>query len=74
MRSLREAAGLTQVQVAELRGVTQPTVAEAEKAGAAVSVGKLVEAARAVGMALEIRIKPAPGAAGRAPAGDPCPR
>jgi transcriptional regulator with XRE-family HTH domain len=57
MRSLREAAGLTQEAMAEARGVAQPNVSRAEGVGDGVTLRALREAARAVGLALEIRIR-----------------
>lgn len=57
MRSLREAAGLSQRAFAEARGVAQPTQSNAETAGDAVSLRVLREAAKAAGLEIEIRVR-----------------
>jgi transcriptional regulator with XRE-family HTH domain len=59
MRSLREAAGLTQEAMAAARGVAQPNVSRAEASGDGVRLRDLAEVAAAVGLALEIRVRDA---------------
>lgn len=55
MRALREAAGLNQSEAARARGVAQPSQSQAETQGAKVQLATLLEAAKAFGVAVELR-------------------
>ena len=67
VRSLREAAGLSQRDLAAARGVSQHTVLDAERAGARVQLETLAAYAEAAGYVLTLLATPAPQTArGRA--------
>jgi transcriptional regulator with XRE-family HTH domain len=55
IRETREAEGLTQAALARRLGITQPSIARLEAAGAEVSVATLQRALNAMGRALELR-------------------
>ncbi len=56
MRSLRAALGMTAEKVAAARGMGVVGVYGAERRGAGVRVSTLVEAARALGYRVEVRL------------------
>ena len=67
VRSLREAADLSQRDLAGARGISQHTVLDAERAGARVQIETLAAYVEAAGYVLELRARPAPQTArGRA--------
>jgi DNA-binding XRE family transcriptional regulator len=53
VRSLRQKAGMTQVQLAKAAGVGQSTVAMWESKGIQPTVGNAVKLARALGLTVE---------------------
>lgn len=55
LRAARQRAGLTQVQLAELLGVTQPTVAAAERSRD-VTESLVTRWAKALGIEAELRL------------------
>lgn len=57
LRSFREGAKLTQVELAKARGVSQSAQSQSEKIDGGVSLDLLIEAARAAGYVLEIRAR-----------------
>ena len=59
MLDARHRAGLTQSQVAERMGVTQPVVAKLEAGRSNVSIGTLQRYATAVGCRIDVRFHPA---------------
>ena len=56
LRTAREAAGLTQTQLAEKLGITQQAVARAERWNSNLTVGLMNKWAKACGQRLEIRL------------------
>lgn len=58
VRSLREAAGLSGLQFAALRGVAQPTHVQSEQTGDRIQLATLREIARLLDCDLEIRAVP----------------
>lgn len=58
VREARRRAGLTQRQLAQRAGVTQPTVARIEAGEVAASLERIVELVRAAGFDLDIRVVP----------------
>lgn len=54
MRSLREGVGLTQVDLADKRGVTQSAQSDTEKVGSKSRLDTLIDAAAAAGGRIEI--------------------
>lgn len=66
--ALREARGLTQVQLAQLIGVTQPMIAkiESQKGTRDVKLSTLVKVAAALGARVKITLEPRQAGAKRA--------
>jgi ribosome-binding protein aMBF1 (putative translation factor) len=60
VRDLREAAGLSQAEVAERMGTKQPSIARIERAEAWPKIETLQKLARVFGMRLQIDFVPAP--------------
>jgi transcriptional regulator with XRE-family HTH domain len=58
LRQAREQAGITQRELAELLGCTQPAISQAEAGGASLSVATLQRFADALGCELELAIVP----------------
>ena len=56
--ALREARGLTQVQLARLLGISQPAVAKLESGSENLTLRTLVRVVTALGGALKIEIRP----------------
>jgi transcriptional regulator with XRE-family HTH domain len=54
IRESRQAAGLTQVELAERLGISQPALARMERPGANPAVGTLARVLRATGRRLEL--------------------
>lgn len=61
VREARLSAGLTQAQLAQRLGTTQPAIARLERAGSNPRVGTLDRVLRAAGHRLELNARPAPG-------------
>lgn len=57
VRRARERAGLTQAQLAERMGTTQPVVARLERPGSNPTLATLEDALDATGHALELRLR-----------------
>lgn len=55
LREARKAAGLTQTQLAQRLGTSQPVVARLERPGANPTWGTFVEAMRAAGYGVELK-------------------
>jgi transcriptional regulator with XRE-family HTH domain len=60
IRDARQAAGLTQAQLARRLAITQPSVARLEAAGDNMTVATLERALNAMDRTLEIRSRPMP--------------
>jgi transcriptional regulator with XRE-family HTH domain len=58
VREARRRAGLTQRQLAQRAGVTQPTVARIESGEVAASLERILELVRAAGFDLEVHVVP----------------
>ena len=61
VREARLSAGLTQAQLAQRLGTTQPAIARLERAGSNPRVDTLARVLRAAGHRLELSAPPAPG-------------
>jgi transcriptional regulator with XRE-family HTH domain len=60
IRRARLAEGLTQAQLAQRLGITQPAIARLERAGDAVTIGTLQRALNAMNRTLELRSRQRP--------------
>ncbi|NDB18138.1 MAG: XRE family transcriptional regulator [Actinobacteria bacterium] len=58
VRAIRQKRGLTQKQLAELAGMTQPAVARFEAGGTTPTLAILARLAEALGMTLKVDLKP----------------
>ena len=58
LRQARDAAGLTQAELARRAGVTQQMIAKLERPGANASMATLKRVACALGLSLEVRFAP----------------
>ena len=58
VREARRRAGLTQRQLAQRAGVTQPTVARIERGEVEASIERVVSLVRAAGFDLDVRVVP----------------
>jgi DNA-binding XRE family transcriptional regulator len=58
LRAARDAAGLSQAELARRLGVSQQAVAQAERATANPTVARLAAWARALGLTLELELRP----------------
>lgn len=61
LRRARRAAGISQAELAQRAGVSQPVVARLERAGSNPSFETLSRMIRATGARLELRVAPSPG-------------